>query len=102
MHVVPEYKMVKRFWRRRPPQDPTTDFVFEKINGRHRQEKDVVKIRRDRCRHFVRSTYPRDRDRQEGLQTVERREAEKKSDRRAHRDRVRCVGHRDQRHVMLS
>ena len=101
MHVISDHEMVKRLWCWRPPQDPAANLVFEKIDGRHRQKKDVVQIRRDGRRHFIGSTYPRETNREQRLQSIKRRESKKNSNRRTESDRVRRVGHRHQRHVML-
>ena len=101
VEIIADHEMLKRFRRWRPLQNPTPDFVFEKINRRHRQEKDVVQIGGDRRRHFIRSTDPRETNREQRFQTVERRESEKNSDCGAKGDGMRRVGHRHQRHVVI-
>ena len=87
--------------RRGAAQGPAAELVFSQIDGRHRENRDIVHRHRDRRRDFVTSTYPRHGNRQQCFETVERREAKKNSDRRSKRDRVRCVHDRHERHVVL-
>src|ERR1044071_5558851 len=87
MEIVSNHEMPKGPWCRRTLQHPTADFVFEKVDGGHRQQKDVMQIGGDRCGQLVRSTHPRERNREQCFQRVEWRETEKHSYGRAKRDR---------------
>src|SRR5215475_15616254 len=90
VQIIVHHKMVKWFRRRRPLQNPAADFVLKKINRRHREQKDVVQIRRDRRRHFVRSTNPRESDREQRLQRVKRRRSEEHTSELQSRENLVC------------
>ena len=82
-------------------QNPTSQLVFAKINCWHRPDQDVVKRNRNDRRDLVAATNPCRGQREQRLQRVERREAKENSEGGAERDRVRGIGNRHERHVVL-
>ena len=84
--------------RHRAMQAPATQMVFGDVNRRHRPNHHVVQCDRDGSSNLVAATNPRCGDRQQRLERVERREAEKYSNGRTECNRVRRVrdGHQRQ------
>ena len=56
---------------------PTADFIFGKINRRHHENQNIMQVHKDGCGQFVAAQRPCDRNRQQGLERIKRRESKK-------------------------
>ena len=83
-------------------QDPAPQLIFREVNGRHREDQNVVQCDGYGSGDFVAPENPCNHDGEQSFQRVKRRKPKKHPDGRTKRDGVRRIRNCHERHVMVA